>query len=232
MKTKIRSLLNFPSEVWKMIIGYLPGPIGYTLRQSFWRKRLNFLGKNVRIDIGVHFQNPQHVSLDDNCWIDRNVTILAGPPNSDRIIYHKKNSEFSLDTGEVYIGKMTHIAPNCVLSGIGGLFIGRNLTIASNSSIYSFSHHYRNLNDKSDTHQYSFTSLARIDQQSMILSPVVIEDFCAVGLNCVVLPGSTLKKGTWVACGTVVSGIYPEQSLLNYNQGIRTKTLSNLKIRE
>jgi len=232
MINKIKILLQFPVDVWKMFISYFPGEIGFKLRYRFWKKRLRFLGKNVKIDVGVYFQNPQFISIDDNCWIDRNVIILAGPPGLKRITYSKTNSEFKGKVGEVQIGKYTHISSNCILSGIGGLYIGRNCGIASNSAIYSFSHHYRNLTNKEDIWQYSFTPLARLDQQSMILGPVVIEDFCAVGLNSVLLPGTSLKKGTWVSSGSVISGEYPEQTLVFSNQGINEKRLNNLKIKE
>jgi acetyltransferase-like isoleucine patch superfamily enzyme len=232
MKKIIKILIEFPVDIWQLFITYLPGEIGFMLRYIFWKKRLKFLGKSVIIDIGVYFQNPKFISIDDNCWIDRNVIILAGPPGSGRITFLKNNPEFKGKVGEVYVGKNTHIAPNCVLSGIGGLYIGQNCGIASNSAIYSFSHHYRNLVNKEDIWQYSFTPLARLDQQAMILSPVVIGDFCAVGLNSVLLPGALLKKGTWISSGAVISKRYPEQTLVFYDKYLNEKSLGNLKIKE
>jgi acetyltransferase-like isoleucine patch superfamily enzyme len=215
-----------------MFVTYFPGPLGDFLRNRFWRRRLRYCGKRVRIDVGAYFQNPQYISLDDDSWIDRNVVILAGPPSADRITYRKDNPDFTLDVGEVYIGKCCHIAPNCVLSGIGGLYIGKNSGVASNSTIYTFSHHYRNLVDRSDSWQYSFAPLAPFEQQSMILGPVVIEDYCAIGLNSTIFPGTSVKRGAWVASGTAVKGLVPEQSLVFFDQSIKTKSLSDLKIKE
>jgi len=232
MLRKLKAILYSPIDLWQMFVTYYPGPIGNVLRYRFWRKRLKHCGKNVRINVGTYLQHPQHISLDDGCWIDRNVIILAGAPSAERITYRKDNPDFKLNTGEVYIGKFAHIAPNCVLSGIGGLYIGCNSGVASNSTIYSFSHHYRNLKDRSDTCQYSFSPMARRDQQSMILAPVVIGDYCAVGLNSVILPGTTIRKGSWVAGGSVVIGVYPEQSLLFHDRGMQTKTISDLRIKE
>jgi len=181
--------------------------------------------------VGVYFQNPKFISIDDNCWIDRNVIILAGTPGQARITYFKNNSKYSGKLGDVYIGKNTHIAPNCVLSGIGGLYIGKNCGIASNSTIYTFSHHYRNLTDTEDFFQYSFTPLARLNQQSLISGPVVIEDFCAVGLNSTLLPGTILGKGSWVASGSVVVGEYEEQTLLTSDRSAIKKNINNLTIK-
>lgn len=230
--SKITILLGFPADIWQLFVSYLPGVIGFKLRYRFWKKHLKFLGKNAKIDIGVYFQNPKYISLDEGCWIDRNVIILAGPPGKDRITYEKANSDFTLSIGEVYVGKFTHIAPYCVLSGIGGISIGKNSGIASHSMVYSFSHHYRNLINREDTYQYSFTPMARKDQQAMILGPVVIEDYCAVGLNSIILPGSSLKKGAWVASNSIISTSYPAQSLVFYNKNINKKMLNNLQIRE
>lgn len=232
MLKKLKVVLKTPTDLWLMFISYLPGIVGVRLRYKYWKKRLRFLGKSVKIDVGVYFQNPQFISIDNNCWIDRNVIILAGISDDNRIIYEKSNEDFQLKKGEVYIGRNTHIAPNCVLSGIGGIYIGKNTGIASNSAIYSFSHHYKNLVDRIDKFQYSFTPLAKLDQQSMILSPVVIEDFCALGLHSVVLPGTTLKKGSWVASGLVISGIYESQSLIYREEVISTKSLSHLEIKD
>lgn len=229
---KLKTLLRTPIDIWQAFIAYYPGPIGVVLRRAFWKKRLKFMGEKVKIDVGVYFQNPQYITLDDRSWIDRNVVILAGPSTLERVTYKKENPQFTLGTGEVYIGKQTHIAPFCVLSGIGGLYIGRNCGVASGSAIYSFSHHFRNLVNREDIHQYSFTPLARMDQQSMILSPVYIGDYCAVGLNSVILPGTCLNRGSWVASGSVITGTYPEQSLLKTDQEITTISLAKYEIKE
>ena len=226
-------MIRMPKDFYKMLCIYYPGPVGFKLRYKYFKKRLKFLGKDVRLDVGIYFQNPEYIEIDNNTWIDRNVIILAGPPGSNRITYEKPNPDFKESIGEVYLGEYTHIAPNCVLSGMGGLHIGKNCGIASNSAIYSFSHHYRNLTNKEDRWQYSFTPLARSDQQSMIQGPVVIEDYCAVGLNSIILPGTSLKKGTWVKSGSVISGRFPEQSLVFTNPfDCQQRSLSHLRIRE
>ena len=225
LKNIITLLLKLPINLWEMLITYLPGEAGFLFRYRYWKKRLKQLGTNARINVGVYFQKPEFISIDDNCLVDRNVVILAGPPGTERITHFIDNKDFSLLKGEVYIGKNSHIAPNCVLSGIGGLYIGKNCGIASNSSVYSFSHHYRNLTDRKDNMQYSFTPMARYDQQSMISGPVAIEDYSAVGLNSVILPGTSIKKGSWISSGSIVTGQYPKQTLLQNNNQPHSKKL-------
>jgi len=228
----LRAIVHFPKDMWLLFVTYYPGRHGNALRYQYWRRKLKFCGSNVRIDVGVYIQGAKFISLDDHCWLDRNVVLMAGPPDAKRTTFRKDNPEFNLAPGEVYLSKNVHIAHNCVLSGIGGLFIGNNSGVASNSAIYSFSHHYRNPGDKEDTSQYSFAPHARLDQQSMILSPVVIGDYCAVGLNNTILPGTTLKRGSWLASGSVVYRTYEEQSLIAPTQNIEVKSLAHLKIKE
>lgn len=204
-------ILRMRGGLWEVMVIHLPGPVGDRLRLAHWRRRLAHVGERVKISQGAHFTGPGHIRLDDGCWIDRNVLILAGPPSKARLTKTKENAAFPLKAGEVYIGKATHIAPNCVLSGHGGIYIGARGGVASNSTIYSFSHHYRNLVDPSDPRQYSFTPQAKLEEQAMLLAPVYVEDDCAVGLNSTLLPGTWLKRGTWVASGTVVKGTHGPQ---------------------
>ena len=88
MIKKIKILLTLPADIYLMLITYLPGSVGYYLRFKYWRKQLKFVGEKVRIDTGVYFQNPEFIEIDDNCWIDKNVIILAGTagpfPNPSR----------------------------------------------------------------------------------------------------------------------------------------------------
>ncbi len=231
MTGPISKLLHLPLDLWLLAISHWPGPLGFILRRWYWRRRLLSLGKHTRIDVGAHFQGAEFISIGEHCWIDRNVIILAGPPGGERVTLMKENPNFTPALGEVVIGDQTHIAPNSVLSGIGGIQIGQACTVASGSAVYSFSHHYRNLTDKSDRQQYAFTSMARPDQQAMILGPVVIQDYCAVGLNSVVLPGVTMHRGSWLASGSVLSQDLPAQTLAYEQRQTQRKSLQDLEIR-
>lgn len=143
MINKIKKYLRFPLEVYKLFVTYLPGPIGNKLRYRYWKKRLKFIGKNVGIEDGVYFQKPEFISLDDNCLIDKGVIILAGPDKSNRPRRYISNSMFHLERGGVHIGKNVHIAPHCLLSGIGGLYISDECGFSSGVKVYSFSNHFR-----------------------------------------------------------------------------------------
>lgn len=211
-------------------IGQIPGALGNRLRYRFWKARLAHLGRDVQIDVGAWFSGPEHVRVGDHAWIDRNTLIIAGPPTPGRATARKVDAAHPVAEGQVDVGDNVHIAPNVVISGIGGVRIGANTTIATGSAVYSYTHHYRNLVDRDDPKQYSFTSRARPDQQSMLSAPVWIGEHCAVGLGCVVLPGSVLQDGAWLASGTVFAGVAQPQSVTRPDVAHLVKDLSHLQL--
>lgn len=181
------------------------GAVGNKLRYAYYKNKLKHLGNNVILDVGVQLLNPEFISIGDNTWIDKYVILIAGAPRPGRITYYKENIKFPGKEGELYIGSSCHIAPHCVISGHGGVWLGRNLTVASGSRVYSFSHHYRNLLDRDDPRtDYYFSSRVPDFDQSMISGPVVMEDNTALGLNSVILPGVTIGKGSWIASMSLV----------------------------
>lgn len=220
-------------EAWRQVrearIHSLPGKAGDRLRYAYWKPRLKHLGEGARISEGAFFLSPKDVSVEDGCWIDRNVLVLAGAPGRPRLTKVKELAGFPLGPGEVRIGRETHIAPNVVLSGHGGMAIGARCGIASNSTVYSFSHHYRSLLDPTDPRQFSFTPQTALENQSMILAPVWIEDDCAIGLNSTVLPGTWLKRGTWVASGTVVRGTHGPQATVGAKLDVADTPMGDLR---
>ncbi|MBS1680692.1 MAG: hypothetical protein JST48_03185 [Bacteroidetes bacterium] len=112
------------------------------------------------------------------------------------------------------ISNGAHIAPFVLLQSHAGLSIGKNVTIASGAKVYTLSHHYRNLNDPQDQKRYSFSSMAPKEDQFLIASPVAIGDHAAVGLNSVVLPGTTISDGTWLGVLTHVESKVTESNAI------------------
>ncbi|WP_298780286.1 hypothetical protein [uncultured Polaribacter sp.] len=182
------------------------GRIGIKLRYWYYKKRLGSCGKGVRIDIGVELQSPKDIHISDNVWIDKYVLILAGKPNLKRQVLIKKNESYKFNIGEIHIGKGTHIAPFVVLQAHGGISIGKNVGVASGSKIYSLSHHYRNLLDRSDKRKYFFTPMVKDSEQSLIASPITIGEGCAVSLNSIVLPGTVIPDGVWIGTSVTAQG--------------------------
>lgn len=174
-----------------------------------------YVGRGVTFGVGVRVANPEHVRIGDNTWIDDYVVLLAGPPSGEgRRITRKPNPRFTGNEGELSIGSNCHIAQHVVLQGHGGLSVGDSSGVASGSRLYSLSHHYRDLGSARGPDQvFKFSPCVSPEEQALISSPVVMEEATAVGLNSVVLPGSTIGKGAWIGVLSLVVGNIPPNSL-------------------
>jgi acetyltransferase-like isoleucine patch superfamily enzyme len=184
-------------ELVESSIRHIGGPVGRKIRIWYYDKRLKSCGENCVIEEGVYITNPHLITLGNNVWIDKNTMLIAGAFDKNSRQYKEKGNR-QIPWGELHIGKGCHIAPFSLIQAHGGVQIGENVTIAAGAKIYSLSHHYRNLNDTSDTRRYSFSSKAPLDKQFMIVGNVYIGENAAVGINAVILPGTTIPKGTWI----------------------------------
>ena len=220
--SRITALANLPITVWQLFITYLPGPIGFRLRYMFWKKRLKFLGEAVKIDVGVYFQNPKFIEIHDNCWIDRDVIILAGKDSSDRPRRLVNNDNYLLEKGLVHVGKKVHIGPFSIISGIGGVFISDECGFASGVKVYSFSNHYRSDEFPSNL-QFHFGPLVDYKRQYMLEGPVFLGENVGVALNATILPGVSIGKYSFVAINSVVMSSFEENSLIAGNPATRVR---------
>lgn len=194
---------------------FFPDPLGRQLRYRYWKGRLRSLGRDVSIGIGVRILKPEWVSIGDRCWIDDYVLITGGPSvNDGAFVYRKENPDFSFREGDVVVGERVHIAPFVQLQGHGGLSVGSCLTIAAGAKIYSLSHHYRDLTGASQSDTiFKFVGLVPPEEQALISAPVVVHDNAAVGLNSVVLPGSTMGRNSWLGAMSLLRGDVPPNAI-------------------
>jgi acetyltransferase-like isoleucine patch superfamily enzyme len=212
---KLKNLLKVPADVYVMLITFLPGSVGFYLRFRYWRDRLRFIGEKVRIDTGVYFQNPDFIEISENCWIDKNVHILAGLDRSNREKIILANAEYKGPPGVVHIGKNVHLGVGCILSGISaGIFISDDCCLSAGCKLYAFSHHYLSPKDPSNQDVH-FGSMASPNRQVIMEGAIVIGTNTGLALNCVVLPGTAISQNSFVSIGSVVHhGYYDKNSLI------------------
>lgn len=200
------------------LVVYLPGPIGRKLRGFLLKLVLKECGKNVIFDTGVAIENPRFVTIRDNCWIDRQAIIIAGPIDLrgrkvTRLSTSLSDHNQHVAEGEVVIERNCHIGPQTVVQGHGGVYVGPDVTLAAGSKVYSVVHDHMNRSDKSDSTLYKFSSMAPKAEQSLLLGPVEISAAAAVGLNAVVLPGVRLGHGAWLGAGSVATRDIPNKAI-------------------
>jgi len=201
------------------LIRNIGGVLGRKLRFWYYKRQFKSCGNQVIIEEGVFFENPKDMIIGNNIWIDKGVILIAGAFKPRDRQYYKKGHEF-IKQGELILRNNVHIAPLTLIQAHGGVRIGENVTIASGSKIYSLSHHYKNLNDDTDTKRYSFSSMSPIENQFLITGNVTIGNNAAVGLNSVLLPGSNVSDGAWIAVSSIVNGndSIEENSIFSSNQ--------------
>ena len=199
-------MVSFLKTIIESLIRNIGGALGRKIRFFYYKGQFYSCGKNVIIEEGVFFENPKKMIFGNNIWIDKNVIIIAGAFNSNNRNYHEKGNNI-LNWGDLIISNGVHIAPFSLIQAHGGMKIGENVTIASGAKLYSLSHHYRNLNNPKDTKRYSFSSMAKIENQFLIVGNVIIGDNAAVGINSVVLPGTTIPNGTWLGVLSIANNV-------------------------
>ncbi len=196
-------------DFWLMLIMHWPGGTGAQLRYRYYRRRLAHLGVGVTIDAGVYISNPGYVSIDDNCWIDRGVTILAGPcGGKDREFLTRTNADFRLQEGVVSIGKNCHIGIRSIISGFAGVQLEDNVNLGPDTKLYSLTHHYRSVRHPS--RPVVCGSRGARDRQCLFAGPVVLKAGAVVMANAIIMPAVTIGKNSAVLIGSVVLRGVPE----------------------
>jgi acetyltransferase-like isoleucine patch superfamily enzyme len=200
----LKILARIPCDVTWMLISNYPGELGVLFRYWYMKRHLKFLGKNVVIDTGVYFQNPEFISIGDNCWIDKHVIILAGLDSSDREKIKLKNNNYPGEPGEVFIGENVHVGPGTILSGISaGIYISDECGLSAHCKVYSFTHHYRSKKEPSNTN-FHFGPRVAHDRQCLLESPIYLGPNTGVALNSMIFPGVSIEANCFVAINSVV----------------------------
>lgn len=208
----LRNAQSFSFHLIESIIRNWSGAFGRRLRASYYRHRLGSCGSNLIIDVGVIFKNPTSVHVGSNVWIDSYTIINSGRSAGSRKIDSRTNPSYHHEIGEIHIKDSVHIAEFCVLQAHGGMSIGSNTSIAAGSKIFTLSHHYRNTLNEDDKNRYSPSTTAPFSDQFLICAPVVIGNAAMIGLNSVLLPGTTVPDNTWVGVQTFIKGTQLESA--------------------
>ena len=173
--------------------------------QLFHKARLKSLGSNVIIEKGVSFQAPENISVGDDVRVSRNTVVRGNGVDSNSVILGNsvtlmENCVLSANEGKIHISEKSWLGPGCLVYGNGHITIGSNVLIAGHTAISTVSHNF----DRIDI---------PINDQGLDCGPIVIEDDVWIGLNCSIVKGVTIGKGSIIGAGAVVTGNIPPYSI-------------------
>ncbi|MEP2612599.1 hypothetical protein [Marinobacter alexandrii] len=114
------------------MLRWIGGPLGICLRRSWYRKRFKSCGERLVIDLGVMIEGAEHISAGHDVWIDKLAILIAGPNGPCN-----ETQPVEIPHGEIQIGDASHICPNVIIQGHGGVRIGAYCTIGAGSALYS-----------------------------------------------------------------------------------------------
>ena len=104
-----------------------------------------------------------------------------------------------------------------------GIFVGNDVGIARNVLIHSANHSFEKI-DIPIMKQKIISPLIKYNNSDY---SVIIEDDVWIGSQSVILPGTFLKKGCVVSSGSIVSGEFPEYSVIMGNPARVIKSRKN-----
>lgn len=172
-----------------------------------------------------------------------NILALLKKPFMVYGFYNRKNNKFNkktrISSSAVLVNKknidiedMVWIGHYCILDGIGGIKIGKGVQIASHSCIYTHSSQnaIRILGEK-------YIDIPAENREAYIIDNVEIGDFTFIGTSSIILAGSKIGKGCIIGAGSIVSGIFPDYSVILGNpakikadtRNIDKRLLANIK---
>lgn len=114
----------------------------------------------------------------------RGDSFVYWPIHKNTLVTHPEN---------IYVGINSNVGimPGNYIQGNGGIYIGDYVDVSLNVGIISGNH---------DVY----------DQTKHINKEVRIDDYCWIGMNCVILPGVHLGPRTVVGAGSIVTKSFPE----------------------
>jgi acetyltransferase-like isoleucine patch superfamily enzyme len=215
IKPYIACLIRETAEILEFCIRDFPGQLGFLFRRLYYRCTLKRLGKGVRIYPGVRVSGLRYLSIGDYSTIGPNTMIQAGPPTGLKAeCLQLDNSDYRYSPGEVVLGRHVYLSANCYVLGNGGVAIGDFSCCARDTSILSFSNHYRSFKNPANRSVY-FTHGCGPEHECYVSGPIVLGNNTGVATHAVLLPGVTLHEDSFVGIGAVVhKGTYPANSLI------------------
>ena len=129
------------------------------------------------------------------------ITIKGGEINIGKSCNFRANVQLRSKNGQIKIGEWCFFNSNVSITSLESIEIGRNVRIANNVVIVDHDHNYKQ------------------DLSTYLTDKITIGDNTWIGANAVILRGTRIGNASVVAAGTVVKGIFPDNSLIFQENG-------------
>lgn len=198
----------------------------------FFKKILSKLSrrKNTLLSLSKY-------SVISNTSINRGINIRLDNPEARKYLYVGKRSIvsgnfiFESKTGQIKIGDDCFIRGSTFISH-SSITIGNHVTIAWGSTIYDHDSHSLNFMDRRKDIEDEYKDIINgrnfiehKDWSNVKTAPIVIEDDAWVGMNCIILKGVTIGRGSVVGGGSVVTHNVPAWTVVAGNPAKVVKTI-------
>jgi len=186
-------------ELLTMLLGPLPGAIGYLLRKMFYKHLLGGMGRGVVIGRGVTLRHPHRIFLGNRVVIDDFAVLDAKGEHTRAIVIGDdailgRNSALTCKDGTIRLGNRVNISVNCTLISETQLDIGDRVLIAGHAYLIA-----------GGNHGIDRLDVAPIDQPRVEKGGIHIESNVWLGAGVTVLDGVRIGRDTIVAAGAVVN---------------------------
>ncbi len=199
----------------------MPGGIGFSLRRSYYKKKMMSLGKNFIVGTGVNIEGCKFIKIGDNVRIDNDCIISTDITKISEKNYYIENSKFTDERGKLIIEDEVRINARSSIYGYGGVKIGKLSVLSESTKIFSSTHIPNDINNPSEKiyikHSDSYKDTPSLE------SPIVICENSFIGVNCVFFPGSLIGKDSFVAPYSVIKNQFDENSYIEGNPAIKIK---------
>lgn len=162
------------------------------------RKYIFILKKNLldncKISYNTYIKKINNIKFDTNIKILKNVTLQnqKGKITIKKGVTLSENIYINARKNDVFIDEGSEINIGSILDATGGINIGKNVLIGHGVKLISYSHFF------SDTK-------TSIKSQGINKAKIIIEDDVWIGANSIVLSGITIKQGSIIGAGSVVT---------------------------
>lgn len=190
-------------EILTMILGPMPGGIGYFLRKKFYPLFFKKAGGGLIIGRNVVIRHPRNISLGDNVTIDDYSLIDGRGAGEEGVIIEddviiNRNTLILAKAGYIKLGQRTSIGSNSVVVSMDGVDLGEAVLTAGGCYISAGAYHFDSEEE------------AVMDQGAYSKGPIVIGEKAWLGTGVIILDGVKIGVGAVIGAGAVVTKDIPD----------------------